>query len=425
MTCPYCTATLPDGSRLCQSCGRLLSPTAPPPSAPPPQQPPPHAPSGAVPGPQNPPWAGPPPGAPGPFGPGPGYQPPGFSSGGDPYHRLFDVRRLPPDAVAAYRQHQFKATFSVLLAVLVHVLTFGMASWPMIARKHSFLPRIKPDDFSTARGIGFLFIPFYNFYWCFVLAHRTVDRLALQTKLWGTGGPPSRGLGTALAILSVLTAIPYIGILILGLPYFIVWGFFLAQVQKACNALALAAAPETIRPAMLQLERWTRLRWIGWMLLGPSLVVITSAAGALLGRSSANALETVLGMSLFALVGAGGAVMLYLGSRDTRELYHTLSSGAPLTVAGYLRIDKNGAWTVVWVAGIFGLFSLLSGVIGLVGGGQSTSGTDAASALGQALGLLLLAGYGAYKALQLKAQIGWLESAAATTPTDQTWSHPR
>ena len=306
----------------------------------------------------------------------------------------------------------------MLVTVLLHFLTFGLVSSFMVARKNSYLPRIKADDFTMARGAGFLFIPFFNFYWVFVLFHRTADRLLLQTKLWEAGGAPSRNLGTALAILSVLTAIPYLGLLVLGLPYYIVWAFFLGQVQETCNRLALAAAPEAIRSAMRQLEQWTRLRWIGWMLLGPSLVVITSATGTLIRATGSTRDESMLGMAVFATVGAAGAVLLHLGSKDTRDLYHDLSGGAPLTVAGYLRIDKNAAWTIFWVAGGFGLMSLLVGMGALVSNTPTTlatDGTDAWSAIGQAAGLLLLAGYAVYKALQLRGQIGWLESAAATS----------
>ena len=285
MTCPYCSATVADGARLCQSCGRLLAPTA---SAPAPQPPTtpqqpgtPWQQSGAS-APSQGSWTAPSPQGPGPFGPNAAYPPRLPASGGDPYSPHFDVRQLAPDVAATYRQHQFQATFSVLVTILVHFLTLGMASTFMVARKHSLLPRIKPDDFTMLRGAGFLFIPFYNLYWYFVLLHRTVDRLTLQTKLWETGGAPSRGLGTALAIFSVVTAIPYLGLLLFVVPYCFLWPFYLGQMQATCNRLALAAAPTAVHPAMLQLERWTRLRWIGWMLLGPSLVVITSASGLVL-----------------------------------------------------------------------------------------------------------------------------------------------
>ena len=215
----------------------------------------------------------------------------------------------------------------------------------------------------------------------------------------------------------MLTAIPYLGLLVLGLPYYIVWAFFLGQVQATCNRLALAAAPEAIRSAMRQLEQWTRLRWIGWMLLGPSFVVITSSTGTLIRATGSTRGESMLGMAVFAIVGAAGAVLLYLGSKDTRDLYQDLSGGAQLTVAGYLRIDKNAAWTMFWIAGGFGLMSLMVGTAALASNTPSTpttDGTDAWSAIGQAAGLLLLAGYAVYKALQLRGQIGWLESAAAS-----------
>src|SRR5687768_11404689 len=146
MPCPYCGAALADGARLCTVCGRLIAPPQPgPPSSAPPTAPSP-VPQGPTPSPA----------------PRPAYQP-GTSYRSDPYGPFFDPGALPPETVAAWRQHRFHATFSVLLLLLVHVLTFGMASPFLVARKYTFLPRIRPDDFSTARAAGFLFIPFFAF----------------------------------------------------------------------------------------------------------------------------------------------------------------------------------------------------------------------------------------------------------------------
>src|SRR5947207_2047762 len=170
MQCGYCGAALATGARFCQACGRLLPPT-PPPSPPPATRPiyPPTQP-------------GYPPGQPGVWPSQPGYQPYGQPPpmAWDPYGPFVDPRTLPPETIAAYRQHRYQATFSVLLIILVHLLTLGLASPYLLARKYAFLPVIRADDFSTGKAAGFLFIPFFNLYWVFVVCRRLADRLTLQ-----------------------------------------------------------------------------------------------------------------------------------------------------------------------------------------------------------------------------------------------------
>ncbi|MCC7366936.1 MAG: hypothetical protein IT306_00845 [Chloroflexi bacterium] len=409
MTCPYCAASLPDGARLCSACGKLLAPTAPPPGPPAGQGAPPY-----LGGPQaGAPWTAPT-GVPPRWGPG---APPGGPGYGTPYghtpnvyHALFDPRQLPPETAEAYRQHRLHATFSVFLAIFLHLVTFGFSSWVMIARKHSFLPRILPDDFTFGRGFGFLFIPFFNLYWMFVLLHRTVDRLALQTKLWEAGPAPSRGLATALAILNAIGAIPYLGLVVSVIPLPIVWAFSLAQMQAVCNRLALAAAPASARADMVMLERRMRLRWLGWTLLGPSALVVVATLVTFAGPAG-GALEAIIGLTVFLALALGGAAMVYRGSLGTRETYHDLSGIAPQIVAGYLRLDKNAAWTVVWVAGIL---AALTGGIGLVtvASPQVEGAVEQGwASVGQAVGLVALAGYATYKARELQGQLAWLERA--------------
>jgi hypothetical protein len=393
MNCPYCTASLPDGSRLCQYCGRLLASSAPP------QQ-------SQVPVTETP---GPAPGRPGGFGqPETGFGRFGASGGsarsfpGDPYSPTFDASRLPLDQADAYRQHRFHATSSVLMTIVLHFVTLGTLSWFLVARKHAFLPRIKPDDFSARRAAGFLFIPFFNLYWFFVLLRRTSDRLRLQTMLWGVGTPPSRALATALAISLAVGAVPYV----------FIWPFYLGRMQAACNALALAAAPESARASMLQLERWARLRWLGWTVLGPAIVIITSAAGVLIGSGQADDLASLIGMGIFAVVAAAGGALLYTGSHQTRSVYHALSESTPWIVAGYLRIDKNAAWTVCGTMIAFGVITLVGALGGFSEVMEPASPDETSSSFGQATGMFLLAAYAWFKALQLRHQIRWLETRA-------------
>ena len=391
MPCPYCGAALDDGVRLCRACGRLIAPRRPgQPPTPVPTTPPP-VPSVQPPTP----------------GPDPSHQP-GSSYGGDPYGPFLDLASLPPETVATWRQHRFQATFSVLVLILIHLLTFGLASPFLIARKYAFLPAVRRDDFSTARAAGFLFIPFFGMYWVFVLCRRIVDRLTLQSRLWSLPGAPSKGMATALAIGWVLGAIPYVNLLFWFPLQLVLWPIYLVQVQRFCNRLAIEVAPPEVRPSMLALERATRLRWIGWIVIAPCLVLVTTSAVVAVVVTPERMTELAVGIAFFLGVAVSGGVLLYLGKRRTREIEQGLESRAPTILASYLRIDKNAAWSVVWIAGMLSLTFVLAGFSTVNAPEPTTPPSDGWPSV--ALGTILGAGaaYAATRALQLKQEIARL-----------------
>lgn len=388
MPCPYCGAALAEAARLCTTCGRLIAPSQPTSAAsttPAPTQP------GQSPAP----------------GPRPVYQP-GSSHRTDPYGPFFDPASLPPETVAGWRRHRFTATFSVLLLLLVHFLTFGLASPFLLARKYAFLPVVRPDDFSTAKAAGFLFIPFFGLYWVFVLCRRIAERLTLQARLWDLPGAPSKGLATALATGWVSGAIPYVGLFFWFPLQFALWPVYLVQVQRFCNRLALSAAPPDVRPSMLALERATRLRWIGWIVVVPCLLMVVASLAVALVAPRGPLLETVVGIVVVLAVGSGGGALLYLGERGTRAVQASLESRAPSILAGYVRVDKNAAWSVAWIAIPTAVAFVVAGLSTLYGLSPTTPQSDAwpSIALGAALGLA--GGYAVWRALQLRRQIGWL-----------------
>jgi hypothetical protein len=391
MPCPYCGAALADGARLCTACGRLIAPRQP-------GQPTSSAPTAPVlvqPG-QSP-TVGP-----------RAVDQPGPSYGSDPYGPFFDPASLPPETAATWRQHRFHATFSVLLLILVHFLTFGMASPFLVARKYTFLPVIRRDDFSTAKAAGFLFIPFFGLYWVFVVSRRLVDRLTLQARLWSLPGAPSKGLAAALAICWVTSAIPYLGLLFWVPLQFALWPIYLAQIQQLCNRLAIEAAPPEVRAPMLALERAMRLRWIGWIVIVPCLIIVATSLVTAVVAPPGPILEMVVGTMIVLVVAGGGGVLLYLGERGTGMLQDGLESSAPSILAGYLRIDKNAAWSVASVAIPAAIGFVLAGVITLTAPTPTTPRGDAwpSIALGAVVGVG--AAYAVLRALQLKLVIARL-----------------
>lgn len=138
-----------------------------------------------------------------------------------------------PPAVSA--THQLSA-FPVALTILLHYLTCGIFTFIWLNLMHGKLPRMRPDDPSAGKAVGFCFIPFYNLYWIFFTFRRLCLRLDEQRIAYGL--PPSdlRGLATAACILQV---IPYVNVLF-GLT--ILTPTFAGMLQASVNELARTSA---------------------------------------------------------------------------------------------------------------------------------------------------------------------------------------
>lgn len=126
--------------------------------------------------------------------------------------------------------------FPVWLAVLLHVLTFGIFSVLYYAGQGGRLPQVDAGDPSAQKGVGFFLIPYFNVYWLFAFPTRLADRLNLQLRLRGERPAISQALMVACAISSAIILVPF------------VWIFAVVQVQQAINrivALGPVAPGET------------------------------------------------------------------------------------------------------------------------------------------------------------------------------------
>lgn len=149
----------------------------------------------------------------------------------DVYLPTFEVEDLSPKQAEKFSRHEL-VPFSVPLAILFHFLTLGIFTTIFCGLKHSRLPLIKQDDFTAGKGIGFLFIPFFNFYWVFIFWLRLVDRINFQFRLRGEPDAVPRGLALTSCI---LIFIPYLGG---AINYFILVPIMLSKIQGANNRLA-------------------------------------------------------------------------------------------------------------------------------------------------------------------------------------------
>lgn len=144
-----------------------------------------------------------------------------------------DVAALEPGYRAALAWHRL-TPFPAWVVAILHLLTFGIFPLIHFGMCHDNLPRAHPNDPSSAKAIGFAFIPYFNLYWVFFSSLRLADRINLQLRLRGLQPMVPRGLMIATSIMSV---IPYVNIL-LGFP--IMWTIAVCYYQRAINRLALA-----------------------------------------------------------------------------------------------------------------------------------------------------------------------------------------
>ncbi|MDB4932272.1 MAG: hypothetical protein JWM10_4756 [Myxococcaceae bacterium] len=115
--------------------------------------------------------------------------------------------------------------FPVWLAVLLHVLTFGIFSIVYYAGQGGRLPVVEADDPSPGKAVGLFLVPYFNLYWMFAFPTRLADRINLQLRLRGEAPMVSQGLVVASAISSVIFLVP------------VLWIFTVVQMQQAINRI--------------------------------------------------------------------------------------------------------------------------------------------------------------------------------------------
>lgn len=150
-----------------------------------------------------------------------------------PMRQARPMAPVQPMAQAQPHGHTFN-TFPTVVVILLHFLTLGIFTTIWLNLMHGKMPKIRPNDPSAGKAIGFLFIPFYNLYWVFFTYHRLCVRINEQRQQAGLPGGVSTGLAVTMCILML---IPYIGMLC----FLIMAPIFAGIVQSRVNDLARAA----------------------------------------------------------------------------------------------------------------------------------------------------------------------------------------
>jgi len=144
---------------------------------------------------------------------------------------------------AAASPHQLTA-FPVAVAVLLHYVTFGIFTLVWLNLMHGKMCRVRADDPSAGKAVGFCFIPFFNLYWIFFTYRRLCLRVAEQRGLYGLPPGNLRGLATTACIFQV---IPYINFL---LSYTLITPIFIGMMQSSVNQLARTSATTAPRATL-------------------------------------------------------------------------------------------------------------------------------------------------------------------------------
>jgi hypothetical protein len=130
---------------------------------------------------------------------------------------LAGVADNPDDAIATVGGLVTMLAFPALLAYAVLALVWIAKSWgmlPPMARMTQSGRVVTPGQ-----AVGFLFVPFYNLYWYFVVSMGLCDALNRQLAAYGSPKRAPRGLAMAAAIVQV---IPYLNLFVgplLWLPF--------------------------------------------------------------------------------------------------------------------------------------------------------------------------------------------------------------
>jgi hypothetical protein len=163
-----------------------------------------------------------------------GGAPVGIAPTVDVYGNYTDLNQvLTPEQQEEFKQNTL-TSFSPGLSVFLSLITFNLFSTIYYLLKHDQMPKVKPDDPSAGKAIGFMFIPIYGIIWAFTAWPRLIDRINFQYRLRGAAPPIDRGKVITLLVLALVGWVVLIGWVVA----FVFWIMMIIQTQNAINNLA-------------------------------------------------------------------------------------------------------------------------------------------------------------------------------------------
>ncbi|MBW2987365.1 hypothetical protein KY336_02330 [Candidatus Woesearchaeota archaeon] len=146
------------------------------------------------------------------------------------YHQDFKIKKLSAKQKSKFKKHSLKY-FPAAVSIILHIITMGIFTIIFYGVQHGKFPKAHPKDFGTGKAIGFMFIPFFNYYWLFMFWLRMADRINFQFKLRNKTPRVEKGLVIATCVIQF---IPYVGLL----SYFVLFPIMIGFVQGGINELA-------------------------------------------------------------------------------------------------------------------------------------------------------------------------------------------
>jgi hypothetical protein len=122
--------------------------------------------------------------------------------------------------------------FLGFLAMIYAAVVFGILIYRLWISIQPGHPRSTPG-----KAVGYLFIPFYNFYWVFQAYYGWAQDYNKYVREANIPAPPvSESLALTVSILTIVSCIPFLGILA-SIANFVCLGIFLSQAIDGANVL--------------------------------------------------------------------------------------------------------------------------------------------------------------------------------------------
>jgi len=125
----------------------------------------------------------------------------------------------------------------LLIIAKIYFLVLLYRTWRFAineSHRHNLVPSID----TPGKAVGFLFIPFYNWYWVFQAFGKLPKDLNAIAKAKESSTTMSEGIGTSLAVMILLSIIPIIGY-ITAIISLIIAPIFISQSIELSKNLSL------------------------------------------------------------------------------------------------------------------------------------------------------------------------------------------
>ena len=130
----------------------------------------------------------------------------------------------------------------ILVASILIIITFVLfyivlyRIWKFVIIKENELG-ITPSIPSAGQAVGYLFIPFFNFYWLFKAIGKLPSEINAVANQYKLNKLVSYNLGYIIAALSIIGLIPYVGYVTAAINYLILLPLFIKNCVEVCQLI--------------------------------------------------------------------------------------------------------------------------------------------------------------------------------------------